>query len=351
MPTEKKGSAEELARLQDERDTADRTYNDALTKLDAAIQKPRDLPHPPPAYDEFQITPLNQRWELLSLKPDEGGGWLKRVRAHVWAMVAPLFERQQAFNSALVDHVNRNIVTHREMTKALETTLAMMAENHRSFIEYQTLLILYLQQITPYVDTKDRHVAGLMHGLAAGLSALSDDLQKRWESMVARERRFENQVNDLRTPISVMQHAIQTLRREIEQQLASSDTVRLKPDTTVNAAGNAADAATSVDSYRYVAFEDQFRGSQHDIRDRLEAYVPLFEGANDVLDVGCGRGEFLGLLREHDIAARGIDLNGEMAAVARQRGLDAAEGDALGYLRIRPTCRSADCLRRRSSSI
>ena len=87
-------------------------------------------------------------------------------------MVAPLFERQQAFNSALVDHVNRNIATHREMTKALETTLAMVGEDHRRFIEYQTLLILYLQQITPYVDTKDRHVTGLMHGLAAGLSAL-----------------------------------------------------------------------------------------------------------------------------------------------------------------------------------
>ncbi len=125
--SESKGSAAELARLQRERDEADRLYNDALTKLDAAIQRPSDLPHPPPAYDEFQITPLNQRWELLSLKPDEGSGWLKRVRAHAWAMVAPLFERQQAFNSALVDHVNRNIATHREMTKALETTLAMVA--------------------------------------------------------------------------------------------------------------------------------------------------------------------------------------------------------------------------------
>ncbi len=218
MSTEKRGSAEELSRLQRELDAADRVYNDALTRLDAAIQKPRDLPHPPPAYDEFQVTPLNQRWELLSLKPEEGRGWLRRVRAHAWSMVAPLFERQQAFNSALVDHVNRNIALHREVTKAFETTLAMLAEDQRRFIEYQTLLVLYLQQITPYVDTKDRHVAGLMHGLAAGLSALSDDLQKHRESMsAARERRFENQVNDLRTPLSVMQHAIQTLKREVER--------------------------------------------------------------------------------------------------------------------------------------
>ena len=82
MPIERKGSAEEIDRLARERDEADRRYNEALTKLDAAIQRPREFPHPPPSYDEFQITPLNERWELLSLKPDAGGGWLKRLRAH-----------------------------------------------------------------------------------------------------------------------------------------------------------------------------------------------------------------------------------------------------------------------------
>jgi O-antigen chain-terminating methyltransferase len=89
---------------------------------------------------------------------------------------------------------------------------------------------------------------------------------------------------------------------------------------------------TAVDSYKYVAFEDQFRGSQQAIRERLLAYVPLFEGASDVLDIGCGRGEFLDLLRERGIRARGIDLNDEMAAVSRERGLQAVSGDALAYL-------------------
>lgn len=225
MPNEK-GSAEELARLKSERDAVDRLYNEALTRLDAAIRKPREFPHPPPSYDEFQISPLNERWELLSLKPDEGRGWLRRLRAHAWSMVAPLFERQQAFNSALVDHVNRNIAMHRETTRALESTLAMLQDDHKRFIEFQTLLILYAQQITPYVDTKDRHVAGLMHGLAAGLSALSDELQKRWESLVARERRrecrYDAQVNDVQMTLSVMQRAVQTLKREMERQAGAT---------------------------------------------------------------------------------------------------------------------------------
>ncbi len=138
MPIEEKGSADELARLKTERDEADRRYNDALTKLDAAIQKPRDLPHPPPRYDEFQITPLNERWEILPLKPEEGSGWLRRIRTHAWAMVAPLFERQQAFNSALVDHVNRNIAVHRETTRAMEATIARLRDDQERLIEYQT---------------------------------------------------------------------------------------------------------------------------------------------------------------------------------------------------------------------
>ena len=326
-----KGSAEELARLQQERDEADRRYNEALTNLDAVVQKPRESPHPPPPYDEFQITPLNERWELLSLKPDEGRGWLRRFRTHAWAMVAPLFERQQAFNSALVDHVNRNVATHRETARALDSALILFREDHRRLVEFQSLLIMYAQQITPYVDTKDRHVAGLIHGVAAGISGLSDEVQKRWESMLARERRYDAKLNDLsevRTTLGVMQRAVQTLKRELEQRAAP-----VGPD-----APNAPNApvAPSLDSYKYVGFEDQFRGSQDDIGERVAAYVPLFEGASDVLDVGCGRGEFLALLKAKGISARGVDLNDEMTAVCRERGLDATAGDALSYLLAQP---------------
>jgi O-antigen chain-terminating methyltransferase len=61
--------------------------------------------------------------------------------------------------------------------------------------------------------------------------------------------------------------------------------------------------------------------------------VPLFAGRSDVLDIGCGRGEFLDLLREHGIPASGLDLNHEMVEVSRGRGLEVAEGDALEHLR------------------
>src|SRR5581483_1361878 len=99
---------DDLAAIKAERDAADREYNEALTRLDRAIQHlPPDFPHPPPAADEHQITPLNTLWRIDA--PPAGGGLRRRFAAAVRAIVAPMFEQQQAFNSAVVDHLNRNV--------------------------------------------------------------------------------------------------------------------------------------------------------------------------------------------------------------------------------------------------
>jgi len=55
-----------------------------------------------------------------------------------------------------------------------------------------------------------------------------------------------------------------------------------------------------------------------------------------VIDVGCGRGEFLDLLRDAGVGARGLDTNHEMVEVCRARGLDVVEGDLVGYLSALP---------------
>jgi O-antigen chain-terminating methyltransferase len=68
----------------------------------------------------------------------------------------------------------------------------------------------------------------------------------------------------------------------------------------------------------------------------LRAYVPLFAGCADVLDIGCGRGELLAALKTAGVSARGIDANDSMVAAARERGLDAAHADAHAYLDALP---------------
>src|SRR4029079_5777508 len=67
-----------------------------------------------------------------------------------------------------------------------------------------------------------------------------------------------------------------------------------------------------------------------------ESSLPVFDGASEVLDVGCGRGEFLDLLAGRGIPARGLDLNHGMGEVCRARGLDVTESDVVSYLETLP---------------
>ncbi len=89
----------------------------------------------------------------------------------------------------------------------------------------------------------------------------------------------------------------------------------------------------------YVAFEDKFRGTRKDIQQRQEVYLPIIEDTLKetdqalVLDMGCGRGEWLELLQEHNISAKGVDLNCIMIKECDERGLKATEADILDYLR------------------
>lgn len=83
----------------------------------------------------------------------------------------------------------------------------------------------------------------------------------------------------------------------------------------------------------YREFVSRFRGTEEEIRRRFELYTNLFADAAPVLDVGCGRGEFLLALREHGIAARGIDSNAELVEHCVALGLDVGRGDALEGLR------------------
>jgi O-antigen chain-terminating methyltransferase len=111
-------------------------------------------------------------------------------------------------------------------------------------------------------------------------------------------------------------------------------TVHTQPLTRQPTGRSSIDAA--VDCSKYIGFEDLFRGPRDEIRGRLADYLPLFAGAANVLDLGCGRGEFLELLREEGIEARGVDLNDEMVELCRTRGLDVVGGDALTYLEACP---------------
>jgi SAM-dependent methyltransferase len=312
----------------------------------------RATPPRAPGPDDHQVASLNGLWRVAPPVPASGRGVRTRLAQFIWRTVTPWLERQQAFNAALVDHVNRTVARDQERDGAMGAALDALGDHIAAIGTFHAHLIMYLQQVTLYVDTKDRAMlGGLMHVYDQALNAVTDELLKRSESMAAREQRFvarlgtvdlaHRHIEEMRGTVATLQQATLTLKREMERQLAAGVVVEPAELHAMPGAAGAAAARTdalaeALESWKYVGFEDRFRGAQDEIRHRLTDYVPDFAGASDVLDVGCGRGEFLDLLREAGVTARGLDLNHEMVEVCRARGLDAVEGDALGYLQSLP---------------
>lgn len=155
-------------------------------------------------------------------------------------------------------------------------------------------------------------VAARIETVAGGLRAELDGRVIAAEAVAAQTRR---DVNDQQRRIGLMLHA---LRARVPETVAAED-------------DHALDGL-------YLEFEDRFRGTRSAIKERQRVYLPrlLAAGAGGaerpVLDIGAGRGEFLDLLRDEGLVARGVDANATMAAACQKAGLDCTQGDALTYL-------------------
>ncbi len=88
--------------------------------------------------------------------------------------------------------------------------------------------------------------------------------------------------------------------------------------------------------FDYFLFEKHFRGAESVIKARQAAYLEYFIGKRDVLDLGCGRGEFLELMRENGIRARGAEISLDMFLLCQEKGLDVFQMDLFSCLESVP---------------
>ena len=305
---EREGTLADLfERLERERQAADRQYNDALTRLDRALQDHQDhrdhqdhqahLPSPPAFHDASQVERLNLGWKIV---PDESpavDSSLKgRLRGFIWRVLGPALDAQQRFNAAIVDHVNRDVAAQAHAEQAAVALVEAARHEIEALVRFEWLLLQFLQTVTAYVDTKDRSGGG----------------------------------PELREQMALVQQRLAMVERELTRRVE-------RPHSPGAAQANAAAATlpslfTDLGSAMYLGFEDRFRGTTSAIRERLASYVPLFAAASNVLDIGCGRGELLELFRDHGVSARGIDINQAMVDECRSRGLEVERADALRFL-------------------
>lgn len=193
-------------------------------------------------------------------------------------------------------------------------------------------------RIPPYTDKKSL-VAKLM------------TLISRVTSKVTRFINFQqNEVNNkVATSLDITRENMEEIAlwsREIEARLALLEhSGEAESAGVAGSAGAlpAVPAKTSFDEKTYLAFEEQHRGNQEEIRRRqqyyLDAYVKSWldeDMPGDILDLGCGRGEWLEILRENGYRALGINLNRESLNVCQKKDLKVICMDAISYVKSLP---------------
>jgi O-antigen chain-terminating methyltransferase len=169
-----------------------------------------------------------------------------------------------------------------------------------------------LQERMPPVEHKAAHLEAFLNEGLQELMRYDDALYSRIDQKLDRYRREAGQLTAL-------------LGSAIDRAAAAP----------VAAAATAPALATAMADRHYLELERRHRGTPAEIRERLAVHLPLFAGKRDVIDLGCGRGEALALLREHGMNAVGVDESPEMVRRCREQGLDASAGDLLGFLRAR----------------
>ena len=174
--------------------------------------------------------------------------------------------------------------------------------------------------------------------LVQTLDALSDVRDKLWDaegnnhvgmifkSMEWRVDRLAAAYEDASTLMRTFAH----LREQLERLLAEVEDRKLPSPARIEV------LLQPLEDWRYLRFENRFRGAEKQIREHQIGFLADVTPGGRVLDLGCGRGEFLELLSKGGFHGEGIDLNAEMIEVCRNKGLSVDQGDLLERLAARP---------------
>jgi O-antigen chain-terminating methyltransferase len=164
-------------------------------------------------------------------------------------------------------------------------------------------------------ETNFRETVAAQHrDFTGALERSTLDIQKRlWEDMQKVREEYERLIhNELRV---------------IRQRTAA-----MPPAASPAHEPAAATSAPEAMQYDALRFADRFRGTEAYVEENQKFYLPFFKSCKSVLDIGCGRGEFLKVAASAGIPARGIDLSEESVGMCRAAGFEAAHADLFPYL-------------------
>ncbi|MEX2292748.1 MAG: glycosyltransferase [Acidimicrobiales bacterium] len=186
--------------------------------------------------------------------------------------------------------------------------------------------------------------AGLLAQRAAATQAQLTELEGLVrDELITTLAGLRDDIDDLRRVRTRLETEVRSLRTDHKSVMAQAQAAieGTDPGEVSTALRELATATTDpTHDELYQDFEDAFRGSFEDVTDVLREYLtfvtPLAGGQRAVLDVGCGRGEWLTLCRDAGVPAYGVDTNARAVSRGVERGLDVRLGDALAHLRDVP---------------
>ncbi len=288
------GDHPELDELRERLEREAAAYAKCLDALDAlaGFEIPTErLPEQPAL-----MRKLNEQWRRAPRPEARGLGGAFRVRA--WDAVAADREGVESFQSTLVQILNGH--------------LEEAARRDAHLREVVGALLQYLQRVQPLVDARDRHATGIA---VAQSELVLEAFDRRLEQFDSRLRGLEA----LRDRLDTMTEQVTALRTALGAE---------SPPPS----GTASEALRAEADATYVAFENRFRGEPFALMERLSDYVGLFENRAPVVDLGCGSGVFLELLKAAGIEARGVEANERAVQACLEKGLAVERGDVVDYL-------------------
>ena len=176
-----------------------------------------------------------------------------------------------------------------------------------------------------------------------GLSRLGTDIQSGVGGMQAHLRGVQAHLDDVQVHLEALTRDLAETRgtaTSLSQRLYAVPYMSDPRSFLIEEAGGRrhlgyrANGSEAAPFYR--GFEDIFRGPESFIRDRQRFYLPILREYSRVLDVGCGRGEMLDLLKEAGIPAAGVDQDDGMVKRCLERGHTVVQAEVLEYLRQQP---------------
>ena len=191
---------------------------------------------------------------------------------------------------------------------------------------------LAMSQLVPMHDSiaaTALHAETRLQDLNAALVAYVDAKQLQNESTI--ESFIAQQAN----LISEIRQSVDTIRRQLNTTptTAASSTAPRENSLVAN-------DAPVIDDALYVALENHFRGSRDAVAQRQQDYLPMLpsviSASAPLIDLGCGRGEWLKVTRAQGIPSLGVDSNTVCIAECQEEKLDVVQDDLLHFLAERP---------------